>query len=135
MPRLGIENHHLIKKRRAQERGEFGAVIPQWKTGMGTNALKSAVEVSSGVRTREGAAKVNKWNLQRSSMKLSLIVKIKKFQWKSEMELIEDRLYLREEMKWDLQCYKHDILLGWKLHENFRWKYYISIVKTHYVFV
>ena len=29
------------------------------KTGMGTNALKSAVEVSSRVRTREGAAKVN----------------------------------------------------------------------------
>ena len=49
---------------------------------------------------------------------------------KSEMELIEDRLYLREEMKWDLQCYKHAILLGWKLHENFRWKYYILIVKT-----
>ena len=59
----------------------------------------------------------------------------KKLQWKSEMELIKDRLYLREEMKWHLQCYKHDILLGWKLHENFRWQYYISIVKTHYVFV
>ena len=33
---------------------------PSMKTGMGTNALKSAVEVSSRVRTREGAAKVNK---------------------------------------------------------------------------
>ena len=32
----------------------------------------------------------------------------KKLQLKSEMELIEDRLYLREEMKWDLQCYRHE---------------------------
>ena len=111
MPRLGINKHHLIQKASSARGGGggFGAVIPQWKTGMGTNALKSAVEVSSRVRTREGAAKVNKWNLQRSSMKLCLIYcEGKKLQWKSEMELIEDRLYLRKEMKWDLQCYRHE---------------------------
>ena len=42
----------------------------------------------------------------------------KKLQWKSEMELIEDRLYLREEMKWDLQCYRHENECTYWLGEN-----------------
>ena len=62
----------------------------------------------------------------------------KKLQWKSEMELIEDRLYLREEMKWDLQCYKHENECTYCWGENYM-KILdgstVSIVKTHYIFV
>ena len=56
-------NHHMNESEKAFEYladDIHHCSYPSMKTGMGTNALKSAVEVSSRVRMREGAAKVNK---------------------------------------------------------------------------